>query len=117
MRVHERTAEEQKKLDELQTEIGGITLLGETDLEELEHNLNEALSSESAIAERIAADDAALKWFSAIEAIENELRQTAVLHEDLRKRMDSFAPSEARLRRAEKTLSSVGDSPTLCPFK
>ncbi|MBN1308130.1 MAG: AAA family ATPase [Chitinispirillaceae bacterium] len=109
MRVHERTAEEQKKLDDLQTEIGGITLLGETDLEELEHNLNEALSSESAIAERIAAADAALKWFSAIEAIENELRQTAVLHEDLRKRMDSFAPSEARLRRAEKTLSSVGD--------
>ena len=108
MRVHERRAEERKKLESLRAELAGMELLDEGEEQAFGAELAEKELRAAQLATRMGELNRAIAWLEGIErlkqeqlALEEQVRQLDVRRED-------FQPRFRRLERARQALELAG---------
>ncbi|SEM80526.1 exonuclease SbcC [Syntrophus gentianae] len=109
MRVHERRAAEQDKLDLLQAELKGIRILGKTEEQELHDRLMEKQGLEAGLTRKLKETLGALAWVEGIAALEKELGELEKKKEAFEERRQGFAPEAMKLEKARKALGLEGD--------
>lgn len=117
IRVHERSREERTKLEQLQAEIAGITVLDPEQEAQIGQTIEEKAREEAEQTERDKVAAAAIAW---IETVEGLRREVAGLEEEdtrLRTETDTFAPDREALARAERAAGLDGEYATLAEIR
>lgn len=109
VRVHERRAEELKKLELLQAELKGIHILSEDEESALQARLREKQEQETELSGKMKEIDKALAWIDKIIALEKEMGELDKKHQDFEKRRAAFEPESIKLERSRKALIIEGD--------
>ncbi len=107
-RVHERRAQEQKKLDVLGAELSAMRLLGEDEERMLKAALAEKECEAVASGALLEAKMRALAWLEGVLRLEGELESLARKRDDLAARREAFRPDLLRLERALRALELEG---------
>ena len=107
-RVHERRAQEQKKLDVLGAELSAMRLLGEDEERTLRAALAEKERETAAAGALLETKSRALAWLEGVQRLEGELESLARKRDDLSARREAFRPDLLRLERAMRALELEG---------
>lgn len=113
IRVHERCSDEQKKLDVLQAELDGMTLLPVEDEQQLAVSLEKKIEAEADLSRMITKKSKAIQWIEGIEKLESELKKISLAKDELQTRTVAFAPEQKRLDLANQALELAADYATL----
>ncbi|MFH1147289.1 MAG: AAA family ATPase [Pseudomonadota bacterium] len=109
IRVHERRADERRKLETMQAELTGTQLLDEQEEQTLHSDLQGKLGREVELTGQREVLHRALAWLDGIGAMEKDLAALQDQWQDFEKRQQAFQPESERLVRARKTLGFEGD--------
>ncbi|WP_027389322.1 AAA family ATPase [Chrysiogenes arsenatis] len=101
IRVHECKVHEQKKLDVLEAELKGISLLSATEEHALQTLQTAKEQQEAELTQHIRLHQHALVWQQGIERLEHELHTLATRQQHWEQQREAFQPQELRLKRAE----------------
>lgn len=112
-RVHEKTREEREKLNLLQVELSGITLLGDEQEEIYSVEILEKKKQERDLISETQKISSAINWLTTIEILGNELTGLAIEYETLNKELMSFEADKNRLIQANKAMELDGEYATL----
>lgn len=113
MEVHERRRDEREKLNLLQAETAGITVLQPEEEEALRRDLAEKAREEEAAAGRLEITAQAMNWLTALEGLEQEISGLGEEENDLQGEWAAFEPDLEKLRRAMRAASLEGAHATL----
>jgi len=108
-KVHERTREEKKYLEDLKLRCAEIQVLSETEEEELRKELQLFTSNKKPIQERQEFLMKAIKWLEQIAGLEKDLAQLEQALQDLDERKTAFQPDRLKLELSRRALNL--DSP------
>lgn len=103
-KVHERTREEKRQLEELGMQGAGIAVWSEEEEDRLLQQLELQLEQKEAEEERQAVLNQGIKCLDVISGLEEELGLLQSSWEDFRQRQESFEPHRQRLELARKAL-------------
>jgi exonuclease SbcC len=117
IRVHERRADERKKLDTLQAELAGMALLSEEDERLLDTRLAQKSREEAELSQQIARKNLALAWLEGIARLEEALSQIAQQKQELQACQAAFAPEQEKLRLAVQALELTGEHAALISLR
>lgn len=112
-RVHERQRDERQKLNLLQAETSGITVLSEEQETELNRVLAKKQQSETDTAARFQRTEKAMAWILGINGLRSEMTSLAKQGEKLDVTLETFKPERERLCRAQKAAEIEADYATL----
>lgn len=104
MRVHERRAEERKKLETLWADLAGMPLLSLEDEQFLNAALEQKGREDVELNRKIAGKIQIVVWLDGIARLEQELTQVQGLKADWQRRNDAFVPELEKLQLAVKAL-------------
>lgn len=107
-RVHERRAQEQKKLEVIGAELSAMRLLGEDEERALKAALEEKDREMAAAEALLETKTRALAWLEGVLRLERELESLARKRDDLAVRREAFRPDLMRLERAMRALELEG---------
>ena len=113
MEVHERRREERERLNLLQAETAGITVLQPEEEEALRRDLAEKVREEEATAGRLEITAKSLNWLTALEGLEQEISGLREEETELQGEWTAFEPHLERLHRALRAASLEGAHATL----
>ncbi len=99
-RVHELRQREREKLQLLQAESAGITLLAPEQEEAIQQTLTAQQQEEQKLIAQVAAAEQAMAWLAAIEALEKELTLLTDEANRLANDIKAFGPERDRLAQA-----------------
>ncbi len=100
--VHQRNSAENQTLNELKAGLGGIQLLGETELEQIGVDLKQVEEQHKLEAQKRDASQAALDWKKRITTLEKELETNGGEQNDWRIKNEAFRPEAERLTLAQR---------------
>ncbi len=109
IKVHERTAEERKRLAEMRAELDGIQLLSPAEAAALQLEKSELHRAESTLTAAALITREAQSWRERIAALESELLQLDQDRLTFAARKEAAAPELARLALAGRALQLSGD--------
>ncbi|HBV20208.1 MAG TPA: chromosome segregation protein SMC, partial [Nitrosomonas sp.] len=113
IKVHERQRIEREKLNLLQAQISGVTILtGEQEIE-MNRELHEKQKQEAEITARILQTNNALAWLKNIDDLQAEINTLSAAVEKLNIELAVFKPERERLCRAQKAAELDGHYATL----
>ena len=107
--VHERRAEEGKKLEILQAELDGMQLLSEEDEQQLKASLEQKMPQETELAKQVDQKRAAITWLEGIEGLEKELALLDGKKQNLLAHQEAFKPELEKLDRARQALELAAE--------
>ena len=113
VRVHERRREERDKLDLLNAETAGITILEPEQEKEIGQSLETRRKEEADLGVALADTEKAIVWLAAIDGLKKEI---AVLDDEariLQSDIEAFIPDREQLDRAVRAASLDGAYATL----
>lgn len=113
IRVHERSSAEQKKLDALQAELDGMTLLTPEDEQRLSTSLEQKIKNETEVGQTLTQKSEAIQWIEGIEKLESALKDISEAKDALLTKTVTFAPDQQRLELANQALELSADYATL----
>jgi DNA repair protein SbcC/Rad50 len=117
VRVHERHAEERKKMDALQAELAGIQILSVEEEQQLNIRLKQKTEQDIELNHQITGRRHAILWLEGIARLEEEFRQLDQRKTVLHAGLDAFAPEQARLDAAVRALELAGDFASLIALR
>ncbi|NCB16850.1 MAG: chromosome segregation protein SMC, partial [Synergistales bacterium] len=113
MEVHERRRNEREKLNLLQAETAGITVLKPEEEEALRRELAEKAREEESAAGKLENTAKAITWLTGISGLEKEISGLAGEETGLQDEWAAFEPDLERLHRAMRAASLEGAHATL----
>ncbi|MDX9894901.1 MAG: AAA family ATPase [Desulfofustis sp.] len=117
IRVHERQAEEKKRLQILQMELAGLPILAEAEEKQVRQWLEERNGQDQYLADQIEQTNQAITWRLDIARLTEELRLIEQARAQLQDRLTAFAPQRARLDAATRALEHNGSAATLAAMR
>lgn len=102
--VFDRQKEEKFKLENLKTEIAGITLLSPEEEEQLNHNLKQKNDQITELNEGIKTTQDCLLWHHRIAELKSNLEKLQIAGEEHLLVLENFAPEQTRLEKAQHAL-------------
>ncbi len=109
IKVHERRAEESRKLEKLKEDAAGIRLLTEEARQELRSSLEEKVAMEPQLIDKRDNTRKALLWLEGIALLEQDLNKLKERSMELEQRVEVFKPNLQRLDKARKVKELEGD--------
>lgn len=109
MKVHERRAEEARKLDKLKEGAASIKLLGDEARQELQSDLENRLALEPKMSEQRDNARKAILWLEGIAQQEQQLSELKTSHTTLEQRAEMFKPELEKLDKARRAKELEGD--------
>lgn len=109
MAVHERRAQERKKLDLLSADLAGLQVLDEAQEQQLRSDLDAQALQEGQLTGEADQKRAALAWLDALNRLEFELQSLTREQDGLALRREAFKPEQELLERAERALELAAD--------
>ncbi|MBF0409687.1 MAG: AAA family ATPase [Candidatus Riflebacteria bacterium] len=106
--VHERRSEERKELEMLSSELSGMQLLTEEEIQKLKLHLQEQLVQENNLNSLIAQKNIEVTWLNGIALLQKDLNLLNDKHQNLLIRQEAFKPELSRLERARQALELSG---------
>lgn len=116
-KVHERQREEQDKLNVLQAETSGITILKEEQEAEILTDLGEKKSLEKNLFEKHQKIGQSISWLNGIEALRLELSAIAKEFTSISVAIASFKLDREKLHRGQKAAELNGEFATLSSLR
>lgn len=107
-RVHERCADERKKLFLLQERLEGVRLLDAEEEKMMRAALKEKMHEDKELAAQAARTSRELLHLEGIARLEDDVRRLALQRQELQKRVEQFAPEREKLAFAAKALELGG---------
>lgn len=107
-RVHERSVDERKKLDELHVLLGAFQGLSPEEERDLRHLLEQKQGEAKSTAALLSSRNREAVWLQRIASLEEELRQLDLRRQSWQLRMEGFAPQREKLKRARQALELTG---------
>ncbi len=101
-KVHERHRRERENLVLLKAEIGGMTILTETQKRELSAQMAEMEKSETAVIAKHQKIGQAMEWLQGIASLRTEIEAISGESEALTRKMETFGPERERLHHAQR---------------
>ncbi|KAF0188505.1 MAG: exonuclease [Desulfobulbaceae bacterium] len=117
IKVHERTAEERKRLAILRAELDGIAFLSPEDEALLRAEIQAKQQEVAPLATRLVEIQAAQAWRERIAALEVELQRLDADWIAFTARKEAAAPDLERLATASRALTLAGDHGQLCALR
>jgi exonuclease SbcC len=117
MRVHELRAKERNRLDTLQAELEGMSLLNADEEQQLSDSLAHKLTQELALNQQLAHTTQALAWLDGVTRLGQELVNIDAQQRDWQMREDNFQPEREKLKRAIQALELAGDHAGLAALR
>ena len=111
--VHERQREENAKLELIQAEMAGITILNDEDEDLLEQSLAEKIKSEQESTEKNDKLQKSILWLNEIEKLGKELESIQTESELISKEIELFKPNRGKLNNALKVIEFESEYATL----
>lgn len=111
--VHERYAEEKKRLGLLQAELEGMQLLGMEDERQLGISLDQKAINDAELSRQIVRVSQAIAWLDGIARYEADEAQLKQQMTELQTRIHAFAPEREKLRLATHALELNGEHAVL----
>ena len=112
-RVHERQRDEREKLNLLQAETSGISILSDEQEAVITAELEEKQKSENRLAAEYQKIETAAIWLNGIEKLQREIVILTRENETQAQINETFAPERKRLARAQKAAEIEGEFATL----
>lgn len=109
IRVHDRRAQERKRLDTLQAELARMQLLTTEEERQLAESLELKIGQDSDVTQQVARQNQAITWLEDINRLVQELQVLEQAESDLQTRLEAFAPRQERLRLANLALELSED--------
>lgn len=100
--VHQRTTEEEKRVDRLEQQLEGVTLLSETELSHYQGRRQEINSSLEKLHATIAGSNTILNWHQSLETLTTDLLQQKKVQESIEQEWETDFPQRQQLSLAEK---------------
>ena len=113
MGVHERRAEEGKKLGVIHATMAGMQLLSEEDAEQLEGLLQHNVISENALNSQLVTNNAAMTWLKTVAILKEELRVLDEKKQVILQRQEALHPVFMTLDRAKRCMEIAGEFASL----
>ena len=113
VRVHELCSAERAKLEALEAELAGMSLLAPEDEKQLGESLEQQTRREAALARKITRVNEAIVWLQCIAKLEQELQQLGKRKEAWRLSRDAFAAEQEKLGYANRALELSADYASL----
>lgn len=107
-RVHERRREEGNKLNLLQAEKSGITILEPEQEKKIEQELNVKKKEETDLNDKLAKTKEAITWLNTVNKLKKEISSLSEKADKLQDDIDDFKPEREKLERARKASSLDG---------
>ena len=104
-RIHERRRDEDEKLNILQAEISGITILEPEQEQETSHQLQEKQQLEKSIGKQAAKLKNAISWLGTIAGLQKEISNLEQEKLTLQHDIEKFIPERIKLDRALQAAS------------
>ncbi len=101
-RVHERRREEEEKLNRLQAEKSGITVLEPEQEKKIERELNVKKKEETELNDKLTKTKEAITWLSTVDKLNKEISSLSEEEVELQDDIDDFKPEREKLERAKK---------------
>lgn len=117
IRVHERQAEEKKRLQILQMELAGLPILAEEEEKQVRQRLEERNGQDHHLAGQIEQTNQAIAWKLDMARLTEELRRIEQARAQVQDRLVAFAPQRARLDAANRALEHSGSAATLAAMR
>lgn len=111
--VHERKRQERERLELLEAETSGVTLLSDEQAAELAGELVAKKKTEKDLSQNHQETSRAIQWLSDISTLNRELSCLGEEARDLSVTLEAFKPERARLSCAQKAAELEGDFATL----
>ncbi len=112
-RVHERQRSEKEKLELLQAEISGISLLNEEDESRIKKELDEKAELEAECSAESKKIEKSIQWLTGIDTLNVEIKNNSQAWEDLSIVIEEFKPEQEKLINAQKAADLNGEFATL----
>ncbi|MBK1721094.1 AAA family ATPase [Thiocystis violacea] len=109
VRVHERRADERKRLDTLAAELAGMQLLSEEDEATLNAGLEQKRTEDAELTQQLAAQQTAITWLDRLAQLAEALVAIDAARQDWQARQAKFQPERERLERASRALELAAD--------
>ncbi|MDX8413390.1 MAG: AAA family ATPase [Mariprofundales bacterium] len=116
-KVHERQRTEHEKLDLLQAEISGITILDAVQEAEIEQQLKRAMDEEPLLVARISETNSAIAWLTNIEKLQHAILSLDEALKSIQAKLELFKPKRAQLAQADKAAQLDGEYATLAALR
>ncbi len=100
--VFQRLKQEKNTLELLQESIDGISILSETEIDEIKTNLAELNQSDKLTQEAIVSTNEAIQWLKTIEEINNELSDLNDQEQSLLQEKEDFKENQTILANAQR---------------
>ena len=113
VRVHELRCAERGKLEALEADLAGMSLMAPEEEQQLGESLEQQTRRDAALARQITRANEAIVWLQGIALLEQELQQLGQRKDAWRLSRDAFAPEQERLGFANQALELSGDYATL----
>ncbi|MBF0097643.1 MAG: AAA family ATPase [Magnetococcales bacterium] len=113
VRVHERQRVEQEKLQVLQSEVDGITVLAPEQVALLQQGLLDKRQEEGILARQWAESGRAIAWLRGIAELQQELQRLQEDGEQLQRELVDFLPQRQQLTQALQAATLDGQYATL----
>jgi len=107
-RVHERRREEEDKLNLLQAEKSGITILEPEQEKEIEQELDVRKKEETDFNDKLVKTKESITWLNTIDKWKKEISSLSEEADKLQDDIDDFKPEREKLERARKASSLDG---------
>ncbi len=117
IKVHERSREESDKLDLLQAQLQGVTILTDEEETELQTALQEKQVRETGMAEKLNTLRRKLSWVEGIAALAQELDGLEGKTKEWESRRMSFDPDAIKLDKARRALTLEGAYKEVCSLR
>lgn len=117
IRVHERRAEERKKLDALQAELNGLQLLNAEDEQQLRASLEQKSFAEVNLQGQYETAQQGLAWLDGIAALEKEIADLDAKQCEALQRRQAFQPQLHQLEQANRALELSGEYASLSALR
>lgn len=111
--VHERGRDEREKLNILQAETSGITILEPEQEKDTQQDLKGKQKQEAEFASKVSKVGKAIAWLTSIDGLKKEIISLDEESEKLKSKLESFKPDRERLRQALKAAELDGNYATL----
>ena len=116
-KVHEKRRNEKNKLDILQAQVSGISLLSEEEEEKAKHDLKVKKESKTKRQNELEEVKTAIQWRNKINEIQDKIQSLSKENKDLDIEIESFKPKQERLKSAQKATKLKGDYSKLCEIR
>jgi len=107
--VHERRAEEGKKLEILQAELDGMQLLSEADEQQLQTSFQQKTLQEADVVKQMDQKRAVITWLDGIQGLNKELALLDEKKQNLLAHQEAFKPELEKLERAKQALELAAE--------